>query len=187
MEIDPNIVIDRYILVMKANSVLLNSVISEFESRELSVLKGIRVTLPVSSFPSLEIESVNSESSWYATRVQRHMQNFRCVLTVLAPSVEDRESYQNRLTSAVTSIFKNPQNLQFPIPCVEGQYRYSAFVYDSFISSVQYSSTRDGFYGVSEWLWTVNIHEAIPDILFSCVPSQIPNILKPIIKEIGNA
>lgn len=186
MEIDPNLVLDKGIETLKSNLVLINKVIEEFESREFSIYKGIRTTLPVSAFPSLEMEIQGNDSSWYATRVQRHTMSFRCVITITAPTVEDRETYQNRLTSAVASIFKNPQNMRFAIPCVEGQYRYEAYVYDSFVSDTSYGSTKDGQFGVSEFSWTVNIHERIPDILFNLVPGQVPNIMSPDIKEIRN-
>lgn len=183
MNFDPHLIVLRGINLLESNKICLDNVIKDKENKSLSCFDGIRQTLPLSAFPSFEIETQNVDSEWATQRGQRHTCSFRCMVTVYAPKIEFREEYLSSLTSAILSIFRNPKNLQFPIGDeipINGEYRLFAF--DSFVSTASYSSTKEGTIGISEFTWTVKVHEKIPDILFRNVHDQLPNIERPIIK-----
>lgn len=185
MTLNPYLIAMQGIANLEANKVILDNVIRVFETKSLSLYNGIRPTLPVSAFPSFEIELQNVDTEWATCRGQRHTCSFRCLVTVCAPKIGVREEYLAAVTNAVLAIFKNPKYLQFPIGpehSINGEYQLYAF--DSFVNSASYSSVKEGTYGVAEFTWTVKVHERIPDILFRCVSDQAPNIEKPIVKEI---
>jgi len=189
MNINPYFISKKAIELISSYKTQIDKVIYDFErNKSLSLFMGIRPTIPNEQFPSFEIESSSVSTEWGTARGQRHTCSFKCLVTVSCPKIEIREEYICAMASAVTSILKNPRNLQFPIYCdnpIDDRGKYSLTVYDSMVNDTAYSSAREGTIGIAEFTWVVKVHEKMADILFSTVPDQLPNIIKPIIKEVG--
>jgi hypothetical protein len=185
MTMNPYSILKRGIDIIDSNKIEIEKVIRVFESKGLSTFDGIRPTLPLSAFPSFEIETEGMNTTWGTTRGQRHTCSFRCLITVAAPNISERESYLNNLTSVVTGLFRNPQNLEFALsrePPSSDCHRLT--VYDSFVGDVRYSSAKEGTIGIADFTWVASVHESIPDLLFRNVPTQSPSVLSPVIREI---
>jgi len=186
MNINPHYIAIRAINLIESYKTKMDAIINTYETgKTLTCFSGIRPTIPVNQYPCFEIETQSNDTQWGTTRGQRHTVNFRCLISISCSKLDYREEYICTMASMIVSILQDPKNLQFPIECespINGRYVLS--VYDSMVTSVSYSSTKEGTIGVAEFTWVANVHEKIPDINFTAVPAQMPGIVSPIIKEV---
>lgn len=190
MNINPHFIALRGINLIQSFKTQIDQIINQYETnRTLNCFSGIRPTIAAGQFPSFELETENVDTEWGTARGQRHTCSFRCLVTIMSPKIDYREEYLCSLTSAITSILKNPKYLQFPITCenaIDERGKYVLYVFDSLVSSINYSSVKEGTVGVAEFTWTAKVHERMADILFANVPEQLPSINKPLVIEVRN-
>lgn len=172
--------------LLDRNEQQLNRVVREYQgSRSLTVLEGMRQTLPVKAYPSFEIEPGSGANRWATTRAQRPRFTFTCTLTVSNAREKYGVEYVTTLATALTEIMCSPENLQLQ---VLNESRWDAnmglvdtFMLDSLVEDVSYSANRDGTMRVAEFSWFVEIHEPFPESKWAVGGDDMPSILRPIV------
>jgi hypothetical protein len=177
-------IIDTAIGLLERNNVQITQLIQAYQpKRYLNVFKGMRQSLPLEAYPSLEIEPTNSSSQWATTRAQRPRYNLQFTLTTRTDNEKLHVEYNSCLTSLIVSIFTSPENLQL---IVKNETRWDfngglvpTVILDSLIEDVTYNSVHDGTIRTSEFSWFCLIHEPFPDSKFRIGESDKPTILRP--------
>ena len=188
MYTNPHNIIITMMSLLDRNEQQINRVVREYQGkRSLTVLEGLRQTLPVRAYPSLEIEPGNAANRWATTRAQRPRFNFTCTLTVSNAEEKYGVEYITTLATALTEIMCSPENLQL---LVIGETRWDAnmglvdtYMLDSLVEDVSYSASRDGTMRVAEFSWFVEIHEPFPESKWKIGGDNMPSILRPIVIE----
>jgi len=158
--------------MLESNADSINRVIQVYESgKGLTILEGMRRTLPVDAFPSFEIEPTSGSNEWAVTRAQRPRYSFQCTLTVRNDNEDFGVEYISSIVSILTEIMTDPQNLQMQ---VMNESRWdpnsglvATYIMDSFVESVTYNSNKDGTIRTAEFDWFALIHEPFPDSKFT--------------------
>lgn len=153
--------------VIERNLVVINKVIRVYEPEgSLTVWEGMRKSLPIDAFPSLEIEPTSGSNQWATTRSQRPRYSFQCTLTVLNANEEYGVEYISSIVSVLSNILTDPQNLQ---ERVVDETKWGpntglidTYILDSFVDSVTYNASKDGTIRTAEFEWWVVIHEPYP-------------------------
>jgi hypothetical protein len=69
MYVNPSNIIDTLIDLLQRNQDQINKVVRVYQGgRSLTILKGIRQTLPTGMYPCLEIEPNSASNRWATTR-----------------------------------------------------------------------------------------------------------------------
>lgn len=104
--------------MIKANQNEINSLIKIYRKADsLHLFKGMRKTLPESSFPSLEMEPTSGSMEWVTTSAMNSEYSVDCTLTVnCANKNEIGVEYICELTRKIVQIFNYPQNMSWIIP-----------------------------------------------------------------------
>jgi hypothetical protein len=149
----------------------------------LTVLEGMRATLPIDAYPSFEIEPTNSDNIWATTRAQRPTYNFTCTLTVKVDKPEFGVEYICTVATVLSEIMTDPENLQMK---VLNETKWSPegglsdqYILDSLVTSATYDALRDGSVRTAEFQWFVTIHEPFPEIKWKIGGSTSPTVLRP--------
>jgi len=190
MYTNPSNIVKSLVDLLERNAVRINQVVQEFEDdRRLNVFEGMRKTLPVSAFPSFEIEPTNGSNSWGTVRAQRPRYNFNCVLTVKVSNQDYGVEYISTLSTILSEIMTDPNNLQFN---VVNETRWTPFgglvdttVLDSLVEDVTYNATHDGSIRVAEFSWFALIHEPFPDSRFMQDDWRSPTVVRPRLVEVA--
>lgn len=177
-------IIDTVIDLLSRNALQLNSIVQEYQpSRELCVFKGMRNTLPVDAYPSLELEPTTAVNQWATTRAQRPRYSIQCTLTTRTDNERRHVEYISTLVNSIVSIMTSPENLQMT---VLNETRWdpngglvSNVITDSLVEDVTYNSVKDGTIRTAEFPWFALIHEPFPDFKFQYSESDQPTILRP--------
>jgi hypothetical protein len=153
--------------------------------RSLTVLDGMRATLPIDMYPSFEIEPTNSDNSWATTRAQRPTYNFTCTLTVKVSNAKFGVEYICSLATILAEIMTSPNNLQLRILNethwdVNGGL-VDTYMLDSLVNSATYNATKDGSIRTAEFGWFVSVHEPFPESLWRMGSDDSPSILRPLV------
>ena len=173
MHTDPCNIIKGLQNIIKANITGLNAIIRKFDKEgELHMFTGMRKTLPLDQFPSIEYEVSSGSMDWLTTSAQWCEYTVECTLTVNCGScIEQGLNYITALSKAVTSIYNWPVNMTWRIPN-EKQYEeddsdssdppgllceYSA------INSIEYLATKDFAIRVSRWSIPCRVVEPFPE------------------------
>jgi len=157
--------------MLQVNSESIDSVIQVYEpDKGLTVLEGMRKTLPIDAFPLLEIEPTSGSNSWYTSRAQMPRYNCNCTLTVSNDNEDYGVEYIATLATAVVEIMTDPQNLQLR---VINEVRWDpnagmtpTYLTDSLVEDVTYNASKDGTIRTAEFSWFGMIHEPFPDSHF---------------------
>lgn len=140
----------------------------------LNVFKGMRKTLPLSSFPCIEFEPTSGSNEWTTTSAQTSEYTIQCTLTVNCDNDELGAEYISELTRRIVQIYTYPSNMCFIVPN-QYQDRNKTPVYVQFgtISSVTYNSTKDGSLRVAQWDWSGRIIQSFPQNYLSVGPAKM--------------
>lgn len=176
-------IIDTVIELLERNSVQINTLVQQYNGRNLSVFKGMRNTLPVSAYPSLELEPSNGDNQWATTRAQRPRYTIDCTLTTRTNNEKEHVGYISALVRAIVAIMTSPENLQLT---VSNETRWdpngglvATVITDSLVEGVTYNSLHEGTIRTAEFSWFALIHEPFPDFKFKMGESDKPTILRP--------
>ena len=184
MYTNPSNLTKTLVNLLERNNLQINKTIREYQSkRSLTVLQGMRATLPVDAYPSFEVEPSTADDIWATTRAQRPTYNFTCTLTVKVDRPEFGVEYICTVATILAAIMTSPENLQMK---VLNETRWSpegglsdTVILDSLVSSITYDATRDGSVRTAEFQWFVTIHEPYPDIKWQIGGSTEPTVLRP--------
>ena len=174
--------------MLKKNSQQINMVIDKYQpKRVLTLLEGMRATLPIDMYPSFEIEPSPSSNEWATTRSQRPRYSFTCTLTVKVSNVSYGVEYITTVATQLTELMTSPENLQLK---VVNETRWDpngglvdAYMLDSLVDNVTYAATKDGTVRTAEFSWSVLMHEPFPDSKFRWGESTMPSILRPVVVQ----
>lgn len=179
-------IIDTVINLLEINSLQLNTLVQKFsDKKNLTVLKGMRNTMPASKYPVLEIEPTNASNEWATTRAQRPTYNLNFTLTTSTEKEEIHVKYIATIVTALVALLTSPENLQMT---VLNETRWDPIgglvaqvITDSLVTDVTYNSFNEGTIRTAEFQWFALIHEPYPQFKFAIGESDQPTILKPII------
>ncbi len=161
----PSNLIEGLILILKANADEINTLIRSYQSgASLHLFKGMRKTLPLSQFPSLEMEPVSGSMEWTHLSAMTGEYTIDCTLTVsCGTSVELGAEYISELTRKIIQIYNFPVNMTWPVPN-EHQDMSDAPVLCQYsdIRSVEYSAARDFVIRVARWQMNCRVLESFP-------------------------
>jgi len=158
--------------MLESNADSINRVIQVYEpGKGLTVLEGMRRTLPVDAFPCFEIEPTTGANEWAVTRAQRPRYSFQCTLTVRNDNESFGVEYITTIVSILTELMTDPQNLQMRV-LNESKWDpnsglVATYIMDSFVESVTYNANKEGTVRTAEFDWFALIHEPFPDSKFA--------------------
>ena len=104
--------------MIKENQEEINSLIRVYNRKDsLHLFKGLRKTLPVTSFPSLEMEATSGGMEWVTTSKMNGEYSIDCILTVNCGNHNEIGlEYICELTRKIVQVFNYPQNMTWIIP-----------------------------------------------------------------------
>lgn len=186
MYTNPHNICLTLISLLERNSQQINKVVRQYqESRALSVLEGMRATLPVDMYPSFEIEPGPGANQWATTRAQRPRFDFTCTLTVKVTKAEYGVNYISTLATTICEIMTSPENLQLRIV---GETHWDpngglvdTYMLDSLVENLTYAATKDGTIRTAEFSWFVVVHEPYPESKWYFGNSNLPTVVRPVI------
>lgn len=172
--------------LLNNNAQQINQLIRRYQpSKSLTVLEGIRATLPVDMYPTFEIEPSPATTEWATTRAQRPRYTFNCMLTVKVSNIKYGVEYISTLATQIGSLMTSPENLQMK---VINETRWDpngglvdAYILDSLVDNLSYAATKDGGIRTAEFSWFALMHEPYPESKWVIGDSTMPSILKPFI------
>jgi hypothetical protein len=176
--------VDTVIGLLELNSVQINNLIRAYQpNRSLCIFKGMRSTLPVDAFPSLEIEPTGVSNSWGTVRSQRPRYSLQMTLTTRTNNVNMHLEYIDTLGTMLGSILTNPRNLQLAVSN-ETKWDQSGglvqqYILDSLVEDVSWNALQEGTIRTCEFSWFALIHETYPDFSFDVGGSDVPTVLRP--------
>lgn len=159
--ISPINIIKGMIQIIEVNLEPINELIKHYRpSDALHVFEGLRSSLPLSSYPSLELEPDSGSSTWVTTTAQDCEYNIRCILTLNCQNDELGAEYVSEVTRKIIQIFNYPSNMTFIIPNeyqgLNGEPVWAQFGY---IDSVSYGATKSGSIRQSDWVYSCKVIE----------------------------
>lgn len=167
MIVSPSHIIDGLILIIKANITNINQVVRAYDKNaSLHLFKGIRKTLPMEAFPSLEFEPVSGSMEWVTTSAESGEYSIDCVLTVKCPvDVETGVEYISDLSRKIVQIFNYPANMSWEIPneWLDSSGKKPVLCEYSDIRSIDYLSSKDFTIKVARWQMNCKTVEPFPD------------------------
>ena len=166
MIISPSNIIDGIILMMKANTLGINKVIRKFdENASLHLFKGMRKTLPLEMFPSLEFEPTSGSMDWVTTSAMTGEYTIDCTLTVRCGTSQEKGlDYISEVTRKVLSIINYPPNMTWMIPneFFDAEMTKPILCQYSDVRSVDYLATKDFAIRMSRWQMQCKTVESFP-------------------------
>jgi hypothetical protein len=174
--------------LLDANEQQLNRLVRAYQGkRSLTVLEGMRQTLPVKAYPSFEIEPGSAANRWATTRAQRPRFTFTCTVTVSNSREKFGVEYITAIATALAEIMCSPENLQLVI---ENESRWDpnmglvdTRMLDSLVDDISYGASRDGTMRTAELSWFVEVHEPFPESKWLVGGSGTPTIVRPLVIE----
>ena len=153
--------------VIEANREQIDAVMKHYRSSDtLHVFDGLRKTLPMSAYPSLELEPSSASIEWTHTSAQTGEYQIECYLTVKNSNEEYAAEYISEVTRVILKILNYPDNMCFKIP---NEYygsddpsnpeKYPVWLQFGNVSSVNYRNTIDGALTVAMFTWSGRVLE----------------------------
>ena len=172
--------------LLEINEQQINQVVRVYEGkRRLTVLEGMRQTLPARAYPSFVLEPGTGANRWAPTRAQRPRFSFACTLTVSNSKEKLGVEYITSLATVLTELMCSPNNLQMR---VLNETKWDAnsglqdtYILDSLVEDVSYSASRDGTMRVAEFSWFAEIHEPFPAAKWKIDSSTTPTVIRPLV------
>ena len=166
MIVSPSNIIDGIILMMKANTLGINKVIRQFDPKSsLHIFKGVRNTLPLESFPSLEFDATTGGMDWVTTSAMTGEYTIDCVLTIqCGTSPEKGLDYISELTRKILSVINYPPNMSWRIPneFLDKEKTKPILCQYSDVRSVDYLSAKNYAVRISRWQMQCKTVEPFP-------------------------
>ena len=167
MYISPINVIKGLHGIIDANIDNINRVIHYYrKSDELHVFDGLRKTLPLSAYPSLEFDPVSASTEWTHTSAQTGEYRIDCYLTVRNSNEEYAAEYVSEVARILLKIFNYPDNMCFQVPNEYYQSddpsnpkKYPVWLQFGNVADVNYRNTIDGSVTVAQFTWSGRILE----------------------------
>jgi hypothetical protein len=153
--------------VIEANRENIDRVIRHYRSSDtLHIFDGLRKTLPMSAYPSLEFDPVSAGIEWTHTSAQTGEYQIECYLTVKNSDEEYSAEYISEVTRSILKVLNYPDNMCFRIPNEyyqtddpENPYKYPIWLQFGNVSSVNYRNTIDGSLTVAMFTWSGRVLE----------------------------
>jgi len=146
-------------------------------------LKGMRPTLPLDAFPSLEIEPTSGSNQWATTRSQRPRYSLQMTLTTRTDNIKLHVEYITTIATRLVEILTSPENLQLKILNETKWTTYRGLVdtyfLDSLVENITYNSMFEGTIRTCEFDWFSTVHETYPDSKWRVGDSSNPTVLRP--------
>lgn len=162
----PSNIIEGLIQILLANVDEINALIKTYRKADtLHLFKGMRKTLPLSSFPSLEFEPSSGSMEWATTSAMVGEYTIECTLTVnCGTSIEMGAEYISEITRKIIQIFNYPVNMTWQIPneFQDKEGKVPVYCQYSDIRSVEYASAKDFVIRVARWQITCRVVETFP-------------------------
>ena len=184
MYTNPSNIIKTLVNLLDTNEQQINRVVRVYQgSRRLTVLEGMRQSLPVSAYPSFEIEPGSTGNRWATTRAQRPRFTFTCTLTVSNNREKYGVEYVSTLATILAQIMTSPENLQMRVLNetkwdINGGLK-DTYILDSLVEDVSFGAARDGTMRTAEFSWFVEIHETFPESKWRISSGTDPSVLLP--------
>lgn len=167
MYISPINIIKGLHKIIDVNMTHIDRVIKYYRTTDsLHVFDGLRKTLPLSAYPSLEFDPVSATTEWTHTSAQTGEYSIDCYLTVKNSNEELSAEYISEVTRIITKIFNYPDNMCFCIPNEyyetdepDKPYKYPIWIQFGNIGSVNYRNTIDGSLTVAQFTWSGRVLE----------------------------
>jgi hypothetical protein len=184
MYTNPSNLIDTIIALLERNADSINQCVREWQpDRQLCVLKGMRPTIPIDAYPSLEIEPTSGSNQWATTRAQRPRYNLQFTLTTRTDNIEKHVEYITAIATRLVEILTSPDNLQLQV-LNETKWNFNSglvdtFILDSLVESVTYNALFEGTIRTCEFDWFALIHETYPESKWRVSLPNTPTVLRP--------
>lgn len=174
---DPSNIIKGLQLIVKANIANVNKVIRQYNKNgELHMFSGIRPTLALDQFPSLEFEVTNGTMDWLTTSAQWSEYSIDCVLTIDCGScIDSGMEYITALTKALMTIYNWPVNMTWPIPneTQSGDSSLPLYCEYSSVNHVDYMATKGYAIRVARWNIPCRVVERFPENSVDMGPQRV--------------
>ena len=162
MIVSPSNIINGLMNIVELNRVNIDRVFNHYKTGDrLHVFKGMRKSLPLSAFPSLELEPSSGSQEWLTTSVKVGEYTIQFTLTVTCDNDEFGAEYICEATRAIVQVFTIPENLCWEIPNEKFGIEDDTRLYIQFgsIGGITYNSTKDGTIRIAQWDWTGKVYE----------------------------
>ena len=167
MYISPHNIILGLKGVIEANKRTIDGVIRHYRTTdELHVFAGLRKTLPLSAYPSLELDSDSASTEWTTTSAQTVEYVIQCYLTIRNSNEEMATEYVSEVTRSILKVLNYPDNMCFRVPNeyyqsddAENPRKFPVWLQFGSVSSVTYRSTIDGSCTVAQFTWSGRVLE----------------------------
>lgn len=166
MYISPINIIKGLHLILDANKDKINRVIKYYRnSDELHVFDGLRKTLPLSAYPSLQLDASSASIQWTHTSAQTGEYTIDCYLTVRNSNEQLATEYVSEVTRVILQILNYPDNMSFPIPNQyypnenDPEHPFPIHIQFGNVQNVTYRSTIDGSITVAQFTWSGRVLE----------------------------
>lgn len=173
----PSKVVDGLLLIVKANIAHVNQAIRRHCAEgELHLFKGVRKTLPLSSFPSLEIEAGSCSMEWTHTSAMTSEFNVDFVLTLNCGSdIDGGLEYVYDVVNTMMGVFNFPPNMSWRVPDSYADEEKTIPLYCQYsdVKSVEYLSTKDYGLRVARWSIACRVLEPIPTPVEGLGPQRV--------------
>ncbi len=168
MYISPHNIILGLMRIVEVNKPEIDRVVKHYrETDELHVFEGLRKTLPLAAYPSLELDPSSASTEWTMTTAQTGEYTVDCYLTVKNVAEDFAAEYISEVTRAVVMVFNYPDNMCFRIP---NEYywadnpsgdrrKFPIWLQFGNISNVTYRSSRDGAVHMAQFSWSGRVLE----------------------------
>lgn len=152
--------------VLDANKNKIDRVIKHYrESDELHIFDGLRKTLPLSAYPSLQLDPASASIQWTHTEAQTGEYSIECYLTVRNSNEEYAAQYISQVSRVILQILNYPDNMSFVIPNeyypneLDPEHPIPIHIQFGNIPNVTYRSTIDGSLTVAQFTWSGRVLE----------------------------
>lgn len=167
MYISPINIIKGLHAIVDVNADIIDRVIKYYRTTDtLHVFDGLRKTLPLDAYPSLEFEPVSASTEWVHTSAQTGAYQIDCYLTVRNSNEEYAAEYIGEVARVLLKIFNYPDNMSFQIPNEfyesddpDRPDKYPVWIQFGNVASVNYRSTTDGSLTVAQFTWSGRVLE----------------------------
>lgn len=166
MYISPINIIKGLRLILEANKEQIDRVIKYYrQNDELHIFDGLRKTLPLSAYPSLQFDATSASVEWTTTSAQTGEYTIECYLTVKNSNEELATQYISEVVRVIVKILNYPDNMSFPIPNQfypnqeNPEQPIPIHIQFGNIQSINYRSTIDGSITVAQFTWSGRVLE----------------------------
>lgn len=152
--------------VLEANKNKIDRVIKYYRTTDqLHIFDGLRKTLPLSAYPSLQLQPASASVQWTHTSAQTGQYSIDCYLTLRNSNEEYAAQYVSEVTRVILEILNYPDNMSFIIP---NEYYpneenpdqpFPIHIQFGNVPSVTYRSTIDGSITVAQFTWSGRVLE----------------------------